>query len=105
MGLIVFISFLGDTASGLFQAILGSFGIAVNAILVPCCSDRDRLAAATITCSLRASMLPVWSKFWRVMREHKRYWLLPSIIMTVILVGLILLTEGSTIATFLYTPF
>ena len=50
-------------------------------------------------------MLPVWSKFWRVMREHKRYWLLPSIIMTVILAGLILLTEGSTIATFLYTPF
>jgi hypothetical protein len=50
-------------------------------------------------------MPPVLSKFWQVMREHKRYWLLPSIIVTVILVGLILLTEGSTIATILYTPF
>jgi hypothetical protein len=50
-------------------------------------------------------MLPVLSKFWRVMREHKTYWLLPSIIMTVVFVGLILLTEGSKIATFLYTPF
>jgi hypothetical protein len=50
-------------------------------------------------------MPPVLSKFWQVMREHKRHWLLPSIIVTVIFVGLILLTEGSTIATFLYTPF
>ena len=39
------------------------------------------------------------------MRERKKFWLLPIMIMMVIFGGLIVLTKGSAIAPFIYTLF
>ena len=39
------------------------------------------------------------------LRVRKKYWLLPILIMMVIFGGLIVLTQGSAIAPFIYTLF
>ena len=39
------------------------------------------------------------------MRTRKKYWLLPIVIMAMLLGGLIVLTEGSAVAPFIYTIF
>jgi len=44
-------------------------------------------------------------EIWGFIKQKKKYWLLP-IIITLFLLGLLLfLTEGSAIATFIYTLF
>jgi len=42
---------------------------------------------------------------WDFMRERKKFWLAPIIIVLVLLGGLILLAEGSAVAPFIYTIF
>ena len=44
-------------------------------------------------------------ELWAFMRERKKFWLLPIMIMMVIFGGLIVLTTGSAIAPFIYTLF
>ncbi len=44
-------------------------------------------------------------EFWAFMRTRKKYWLLPILVMTLILGGLIVLAEGSAVAPFIYTLF
>jgi hypothetical protein len=44
-------------------------------------------------------------ELWAFMRERKKFWLLPILIMMVIFGGLIGLTKGSAIAPFVYTLF
>ncbi len=44
-------------------------------------------------------------EFWAFMRMRKKYWLLPIVIMTLILGGLIVFAEGSAVAPFIYTLF
>jgi hypothetical protein len=44
-------------------------------------------------------------EFWGFLRERKKFWLLPIIVMLVVLSGLILLTSGSAVAPFIYTLF
>ena len=44
-------------------------------------------------------------ELWAFMRERKKFWLLPILIMMVIFGGLIVLTNGSAIAPFVYTLF
>ena len=44
-------------------------------------------------------------EFWAFMRMGKKYWLLPIVIMTLILGGLIVFAEGSAVAPFIYTLF
>jgi hypothetical protein len=39
------------------------------------------------------------------MRERKKFWLLPILIVMVILGGLIVLAQGSAVAPFIYTLF
>ncbi len=39
------------------------------------------------------------------MRERKKFWLAPIIIMLLLLGGLIILSEGSAVAPFVYTLF
>ena len=41
----------------------------------------------------------------RYMKKHKNYWLLPIIFVLVIIGGLLVVTEGSVIAPFIYTLF
>jgi hypothetical protein len=45
------------------------------------------------------------SEFWLYLRERKKFWLLPIIIVTAIFGCLVILTEGSAVAPFIYTIF
>jgi hypothetical protein len=44
-------------------------------------------------------------EFWQFLRARKKYWLLPILFMMVVLGGLLVLTQGSAIAPFIYTLF
>ena len=45
------------------------------------------------------------AELWDFLRARKKFWLLPILFMMVILGGLIVLTQGSAIAPFIYTVF
>ena len=45
------------------------------------------------------------SDLWDFMRERKKFWLAPIIIVLLLLGGLIVLAEGSAVAPFIYTLF
>lgn len=42
---------------------------------------------------------------WDFMRERKKFWLAPIILVMVLLGGLIILAQGSAVAPFIYTLF
>jgi hypothetical protein len=44
-------------------------------------------------------------ELWMFMRVRKKFWLLPIMIMMVLLGGLVVLTQGSAVAPFIYTLF
>ena len=44
-------------------------------------------------------------EFWEFLKERRKYWLIPIIIVLVLFGGLIVLTQGSAIAPFIYTLF
>ena len=44
-------------------------------------------------------------EFWEFLKERKKYWLIPIIIVLVLFGGLIVLSQGSVIAPFIYTLF
>ena len=44
-------------------------------------------------------------ELWKFMRVRKKYWLLPIILMMALFEWLILLTQGSTVAPFVYNLF
>ncbi len=44
-------------------------------------------------------------EFWQFLRVRKKYWLLPIIFFLVLFGGLIILTQGSAVAPFIYTIF
>jgi len=44
-------------------------------------------------------------ELWAFMRERKKFWLLPIILVLVMLGTLIVLTQGSAVAPFIYTLF
>lgn len=44
-------------------------------------------------------------ELWEFMRTRKKWWLLPIVIMLVLLGLLIVFTEGSAVAPFIYTLF
>ena len=50
----------------------------------------------------KASLL---KELWDFMKTRKRWWLLPIVVMLVLLGLLIVLTEGSALAPFIYTLF
>lgn len=45
------------------------------------------------------------SEFWYFMKERKKWWLAPIIIILVLIGLLIVLTEGSAVAPFIYALF
>ena len=45
------------------------------------------------------------TELWAFMRARKKFWLLPIFIMMAIFGGLIVLTQGSAVAPFIYTIF
>jgi hypothetical protein len=50
-------------------------------------------------------MLELLKDLWAYMRERKKFWLGPIILMLLLLGALIVLTQGSAIAPFIYTIF
>ena len=45
------------------------------------------------------------AELWDFMKVRKKFWLLPILVMMVLLGGLIVLTQGSAVAPFVYTIF
>lgn len=50
-------------------------------------------------------MKELMAEFWAFMKERKKFWLLPIIVILMLLGGLIVLTQGSALAPFIYTLF
>ena len=50
-------------------------------------------------------MLDLLKDLWGYMRENKKFWLAPIILVMVLLGGLIVLAQGSAVAPFIYTLF
>jgi hypothetical protein len=50
-------------------------------------------------------MIAFLQEFWAFLRIRKKYWLLPVIITMAIFGGLIVLSQGSAVAPFIYTLF
>ena len=44
-------------------------------------------------------------EFWEFLRERKKFWLLTIIFVLLLMGGLIVLTQGSAVAPFVYTLF
>jgi Family of unknown function (DUF5989) len=51
------------------------------------------------------SKLSILSELWEFLRVRKKWWLLPIILFLVLLGGLIILTQGSALAPFIYAIF
>ena len=50
-------------------------------------------------------MLDLLKDLWGFMRERKKFWMLPIIIILLALGGLLVLAQGSAVAPFIYTLF
>lgn len=50
-------------------------------------------------------MLDFFKELWAFARVRKKYWLLPIIVMMLLLGALIVLSQGSVVAPFIYTLF
>ncbi len=51
------------------------------------------------------SKISIVKEFWDFLRIRKKFWLAPIIIMLFLLGALIIFTEGSALAPFIYTLF
>jgi len=45
------------------------------------------------------------SELWAFMRERKKFWLLPIVLVLLFFGSLVVLTQGSVVAPFIYTLF
>ncbi len=50
-------------------------------------------------------MFDLLRDLWGFMRERKKFWLAPIIVVMVLLGGLLVLAQGSAVAPFIYTLF
>jgi hypothetical protein len=50
-------------------------------------------------------MLDLLKDLWAFMRERKKFWLAPIIVVLLLLGGLIVFGQGSAVAPFIYTLF
>lgn len=50
-------------------------------------------------------MLEFFSDLWAFMRERKKFWMAPLILVMLLLGGLMVFAQGSTLAPFIYTLF
>ncbi|GJL90267.1 MULTISPECIES: DUF5989 family protein [unclassified Minwuia] len=44
-------------------------------------------------------------EFWKFLRVRKKFWLLPIMLMMALFGGIVVLTQGSAVAPFIYTLF
>jgi uncharacterized protein DUF5989 len=45
------------------------------------------------------------AEFWAFLRDRRKFWLLPILLVLCLLGGLIVLSQGSAVAPFIYTLF
>jgi uncharacterized protein DUF5989 len=45
------------------------------------------------------------TEFWEFLRVRKKYWLVPVMLVMLVFGGLVILTQGSAVAPFIYTLF
>ena len=50
-------------------------------------------------------MLSFFKEFWEFLIERKKYWLIPIIVFLALFGALIVLSQGSVVAPFIYTIF
>jgi|TARA_B100001079_G_C16387909_1_gene505328 hypothetical protein len=50
-------------------------------------------------------MIDILKEFWDFLKERKKYWLFPIVIVLVFFGVIIVLSQGSAIAPFIYTIF
>ena len=50
-------------------------------------------------------MIDFLKEMWAFMKERKKFWLLPIILILLLLGGLLVLAQGSAVAPFIYTLF
>lgn len=50
-------------------------------------------------------MLPLIRELWAFMRERKKLWLAPIIIVMILISGLLFLAQGTALAPFIYSIF
>ena len=50
-------------------------------------------------------MIEFIKEFWEFLRERKKYWLLPIIVVLALFGTLIVLSQGSAVAPFIYSIF
>ena len=51
------------------------------------------------------SKLSILNEFWHFLKERKKWWLTPIVVMLVLLGALIVFSQGSAVAPFIYTLF
>ncbi|MFQ5641392.1 MAG: DUF5989 family protein [bacterium] len=51
------------------------------------------------------SKLSIVAEFWQFLRVRKKYWLAPIMMFLLLLATLIVMTQGSALAPFIYTLF
>ena len=49
--------------------------------------------------------LAILKEIWQFLRERKKWWLVPLIVMLLLLSALIIFSQGSALAPFIYTLF
>ncbi len=50
-------------------------------------------------------MIEFFKEFWNFLKVRKKYWLLPILIVLVLFGSLIVLSQGTAVAPFIYTIF
>lgn len=50
-------------------------------------------------------MIDFLKELWAFMKERKKFWMLPIIVILLLLGGLLVLAQGSAVAPFIYTLF
>lgn len=50
-------------------------------------------------------MISFLREFWLFLRVRKKYWLFPVLLIMLLFGGLVVLTQGSAVAPFIYTIF
>jgi len=50
-------------------------------------------------------MTSLIAEFWQFLRARKKFWLLPIVLVTLLIGGLLLFAQGSALAPFIYTLF
>jgi len=49
--------------------------------------------------------MSILAEFWNFLRVRKKYWLAPIVLLLLVFGGLIILSQGSAVAPFIYTLF